>query len=86
MSLKYHIIHFIVKDMEKQLEIDQKKVRKKPFFNSSDQIASCCPLLITTVCNTFNSQIVSPSKSIGAACKVTFFGSLDKVAADWERT
>ena len=27
MSLKYHIIHFIVKDMEKQLEIDQKKVK-----------------------------------------------------------
>ena len=27
MSLKYHIIHFIVKDMEKQLELDQKKVR-----------------------------------------------------------
>ena len=26
MSLKYHIIHFIVKDIEKQLEIDQKKV------------------------------------------------------------
>ena len=25
MSLKYHIIHFIVKDIEKQLEIDQKK-------------------------------------------------------------
>ena len=31
MSLKYHIIHFIVKDMEKQLEIDQKKVKAKLF-------------------------------------------------------
>ena len=29
MSLKYHIIHFIVKDMEKQLEIDKKKVKPR---------------------------------------------------------
>ena len=29
MSLKYHIIHFIVKDMEKQLEIDKKKVEPR---------------------------------------------------------
>ena len=33
MSLKYHIIHFIVKDMEKQLEIDKKKVKPKQFQN-----------------------------------------------------
>jgi len=35
MSLKYHIIHFIVKDMEKQLEIDQKKEppAKSPFLD-----------------------------------------------------
>jgi len=35
MSLKYHIIHFIVKDMEKQMEIDQKKdpPAKSPFLD-----------------------------------------------------
>jgi len=35
MSLKYHIIHFIVKDMEKQLEIDKKKEppAKTPFLD-----------------------------------------------------
>ena len=29
MSLKYHIIHYIVKDIEKQLEKDKKQVSSK---------------------------------------------------------
>ena len=44
MSLKYHIIHFIVKDMEKQLEIDQKKV-KSTFQNSFTFFRSPLPNL-----------------------------------------
>ena len=49
MSLKYHIIHFIVKDMEKQLEIDKKKVKPRqleiegwdyPTFSSFDHVCN----------------------------------------------
>ena len=68
--MKYHIIHFIVKDMEKQLEIDKKKVKPKQF-----QIYQRENLL----------QLVSNFKFSGAPCKNTFPGPLDQVAADWQR-
>ena len=40
MSLKYHIIHFIVKDMEKQLEIDKKKVKPNNSKITKEKICS----------------------------------------------
>ena len=80
MSLKYHIIHFIVKDMEKQLEIDQKKVKALSWIVL---IKLRAVLLCWSKLSYLQFQVVS--LSIGAACEITFFGSLDQVAANWER-
>ena len=43
--MKYHIIHFIVKDMEKQLEIDKKKVNPNNFKFSREEVENILHLV-----------------------------------------
>ena len=56
MSLKYHIIHYIVKDIEKQLEKDKKQVSSK-YYKIALRIYSARSLILSIT--------LVPTKNLG---------------------